>query len=110
MRWAPNLDALLLSYQRTGNVPPALASRPTLTPDVSYLLECFSLLSRHRQSNGFGSNPLALADIVAVAAPLGFRTNDEFLFFAEVMGGMDDEFLTFHQEQRTLKANIKKPR
>ena len=41
------------------------------TPDVAYFLECFSLISRHRQSNGFGVNPLSLVDIVAVAAPLG---------------------------------------
>lgn len=90
----------MLSYERTGNVPHALASRPHITPDVAYLMECFSLLSRHRQSNGFGVNPLPLADIVAVSGPLGFRSPHDFLFFAEVMGEMDSEFLAYAEEQR----------
>lgn len=94
----------MLSYERTGNVPQALASRPTITPDVAYLMECFSLLSRHRQSNGFGANPLPLADIVAVSVPLGFRSASDFLFFAEVMGEMDREFLEYANEQRKLTS------
>jgi hypothetical protein len=75
---------------------------------VAYLLECFSLLSRHRQSNGFASNPLSLIDIVAVSGPLGFRSSDEFLFFAEVMGEMDREYLSFDHEQQKLRAATKK--
>jgi hypothetical protein len=110
LRWAPNIDALMMSYERTGIVPPALASRPTITPDVSYLLECFALLSRHRQSNGFATNPIPLADIVAVSGPLGFRSSSDFLFFAEIMGDMDREFLSYDQEQQKLKAATKKRR
>lgn len=94
----------MLSYERTGIVPPALASRPFITPDVAYLMECFSLLSRHRQSNGFGVNPLPLADIVAVSGPLGFRSASDFLFFAEIMGEMDREFLDYANEQRKLTS------
>lgn len=97
----------MLSYERTGIVPPALASQPTLTPDVAYFMECFSLLSRHRQSSGFGANPLSLVDIVVVAGPLGYRTPDEFLFFAEVIGGMDQEFLSYFNERQKIESASK---
>ena len=111
MRWAHNIDALMLSYERTGIVPPALANQPIITPDVAYFMECFSLLSRHRQSSGFGVNPLPLMDIVAVSGPLGYRTPDEFLFFAEIIGGMDQEFLSyFNERQKTESASKAKNR
>jgi len=110
LRWAHNLDALMLSYERTGNVPPALANQPTITPDVAYFMECFSLLSRHRQSNGFGANPLPLMDIVAVSGPLGYRTPDEFLFFAEIIGEMDQEFMTYVNERQKIDSASKKKR
>lgn len=100
----------MLSYERTGIVPHALASRPTVTPDVAYFLECFALLSRHRQSNGFAANPLPLADIVAVSFPLGFRGPDDFLFFVEIMGEMDREFLNYSGEQQKLRSATKKHR
>ena len=97
----------MLSYERTGIVPPALASQPTITPDVAYFMECFSLLSRHRQSGGFGVNPLSLVDIVVVAGPLGYRTPDEFLFFAEIIGGMDQEFLSYFNERQKIESASK---
>ncbi len=97
----------MISYGRTGIVPKALADQPTITPDVAYFMECFSLLSRHRQSNGFGANPLALMDIVAVAGPLGYRTPDEFLFFAEIIGEMDQEFLSYINERQKIDAASK---
>ena len=97
----------MLSYERTGIVPPALASQPTITPDVAYFMECFSLLSRHRQSSGFGANPLSLVDIVVVAGPLGYRTPDEFLFFAEIIGGMDQEFLSYFNERQKIESASK---
>ena len=97
----------MLSYERTGIVPPALASQPTITPDVAYFMECFSLLSRHRQSSGFGVNPLSLVDIVVVAGPLGYHTPDEFLFFAEVIGGMDQEFLSYFNERQKIESASK---
>jgi hypothetical protein len=100
LRWAPNIDALLISYERTGIVPLALASRPTITPDVAYFIECFGLLNAHRPSGGFGIGPIPLSDIVAVSGPFGFRTSDEFLFFAEIIGAMDREFLDFANEKR----------
>ena len=107
MRWAHSLDALMLSYERTGIVLPALASQPIITPDVAYFMECFSLLSRHRQSSGFGANPLSLVDIVVVAGPLGYRTPDEFLFFAEIIGGMDQEFLSYFNERQKIESASK---
>lgn len=110
MRWAPNIDALLLSYARTGNVPQALASRPTLTPEIAFFLECFGFLSRHRQSNGYTRNPIPLVDIVAVAGPLGFRTSDEFLFFAEIMSEMDVEYMTYQDERLKMSAATKTKR
>jgi hypothetical protein len=67
-------------------------------------MECFSLLSRHRQSSGFGANPISLADIVAVSAPLGFRSVTDFLFFADVMGELDREFMTYAAEQQRLAS------
>lgn len=97
----------MLSYARTGNVPQALASRPVVTPDVAYLLECFSLLSRHRQSGGFGVNPIPLVDVVAVAAPLGFTTPPDFLFFMEIMGELDRVFMDYAAEQQKLAAATK---
>ena len=99
----------MLSYARTGNVPQALASRPVVTPDVAYLLECFSLLSRHRQSGGFGVNPIPLVDVVAASAPLGFYTPPDFLFFAEIMGDMDRVFMDYAAEQQKL-ASATKPK
>ena len=87
-----------------------MENQPVLTPDVAYFLECFSLISRHRQSNGFGVNPLSLVDIVAVAAPLGFKTGDEFLFFAEIIGEMDREFLDYAQERQKLDSATKSKR
>lgn len=104
------MDALLLSYERTGKVPHALASQPIITPDVAYFLECFSLISRHRQSNGFGVNPIPLVDIAAVSSPLGYRTPDEFMFFAEIMGELDQEFLRFVSERNKLDAASKSKR
>ena len=70
-------------------------------------MECFSLLSRHRQSSGFGHNPLPLMDIVAVSGPLGYRTPDEFMFFAEVMGEMDQEFLSYVNERQKIDSSSK---
>ena len=110
MRWAPNLDALLISYERTGIVPPALASRPVLTPEVAYFIECFGLLNAHRQSSGFGVSPLPLADIVAVSGPLGFRTSDEFLFFAEIISALDREFLDYADEKQKRDSATKSKR
>ena len=50
-------------------------------------------------------------DIVAVSGPLGYRTPDEFLFFAEVIGGMDQEFLKYYNErQKTESASKAKNR
>ena len=65
------------------------------------------MLNRHRQSGGFGPSALSLSDIAAVAGPLGFRTANEFIFFAEVIGDMDDEFLTFVSEKRKAEAAAK---
>ena len=101
MRWAHNLDALRLSYERTGKVPQALANQPNVTPEVAYFMEYFSLLSRHRQSSGFGVNPLAFGDIVAVSGPLGYRTPDEFLYFAEIISDMDQELSLIHISEPT---------
>lgn len=51
--------------------------------------------------------PLSLVDIVVVAGPLGYRTPDEFLFFAEIIGGMDQEFLSYFNERQKIESASK---
>ncbi len=46
-------------------------------------------------------------DIVAVSGPLGYRTPDEFMFFAEVMGEMDQEFLSYVNERQKIDSSSK---
>jgi hypothetical protein len=51
-----------------------------------------------------------LADIVAVSGPLGFRTSDEFLFFAEIISALDREFLDYADEKQKRDSATKSKR
>ena len=104
------MEALLLSYQKTGKVPPALQARPEITQDVGFYIECFYFLSRFRSSSGFGPNPLSLLDIETYARKIGYTTTEDFLFFAEVMNSCDQVYLDDVQKRQEAKRKtVSKP-
>ena len=100
-------DALWISYQKTGVVPPALEQKPVFTPDLLFYIEAFFYLSSFRGSNGFGANPLALQDILSYCALIGYTSEDDVLFFSEVMRACDHVFL--EEQQKQSKAKEKQP-
>ncbi|RUO67990.1 phage tail assembly chaperone [Idiomarina piscisalsi] len=51
--------------EEAGQDVPALQDRPKLTNDLEHIVRAFESLSMSRTSNGFGLNPLSMADIKA---------------------------------------------
>lgn len=101
------MEALLLSYRKTGKVPPALQSRPELTKDILFYIEAFYFLCRFRTSSGFGPNPLSLLDIEAYARTIGYTSSEDFFFFAEVMSACDQVYLEDVQKRQNAKQRPK---
>ncbi|NCC40468.1 MAG: hypothetical protein EOM21_13630 [Gammaproteobacteria bacterium] len=100
LRWGKGLDALRLSYKRTGEVPKALRDQPDMTRDVKFYLDCFRSLTRFRGGSGFGLNPLTYADVSTFASELGYAPGSEpFLFFLDVISALDSAYLTHSQEK-----------
>ena len=97
------MDALRLSYKKTGVVPPALAEQPVITPDLQFYLESFFFLSSFRGSSGFGPNPLAFSDVYRYAELIGYTSPEDFLPFAEMMRACDQVYLEVHRNEADSK-------
>jgi hypothetical protein len=82
-----------MSYRKTGELPPALANKPHITPDYAFYINSFFFLSKFRGSNGYGPNPLSLPDIWEYCDRVGLSDPDMQLFFADVMHACDDVYL-----------------
>ena len=90
---------LILSYERTGVIPPALANRPNPGADVLFYLDCYHALARHRPNSGMGLSPVPLPDIKIYADATGFAAPADFLWFSEIIGALDEEFLSFQSKK-----------
>lgn len=110
LRWGKGLDALRLSYKRTGEVPKALRDQPDMTRDVRFYLDCFRALTRFRGGSGFGLNPLAFADVSAFADGLGYVPGSEaFLFFLDVISALDSAYMAYSQEKSKAQTKNSAP-
>lgn len=104
MKWDDSLDALLLYQERYGTVPPALLARPEdPSPQASFYLSAFDLLSSFRGSNGFSLNPIPYADIAHYAAQVGYTSPEEFFEFASAIGTLDREYRNLSADKNTKK-------
>lgn len=101
------MDALRLSYEKTGVIPPALARKPELTDDCIFYLEAFYFLSGFRPEGMSGLGPLLLADIERYAALSGYTSANEILFFADVMLACDVAFRNYHAKKSSAKSAAK---
>jgi hypothetical protein len=100
LRWSKGMDALRLSYKRTGVVPKALKDQPDMTREVKFYLDCFRSLARFRGGSGFGLNPLSYADVTKLAQDLEYEPGStEFLFFLDMMSALDAAYLKYSQEK-----------
>ena len=105
LRWSKGLDALRLSYKRTGEVPKALRDQPDMTRDMRFYLECFRKLSGFRGGSGFGANPLSYTDTSSFALELGYAPGSaSFLFFLDMLSALDSAYLTYAQESAKTKT------
>jgi hypothetical protein len=110
LRWGKGLDALRLSYKRTGEVPKALRDQPDLTKEVRFYLDCFRSLTRFRGGSGFGLNPLSYSDVTKLAQDLEYEPGSaSFLFFLDMMSALDSEYLR-HSQEKSESARSKTKR
>jgi hypothetical protein len=92
VRWSEGSGALLASYEKTGIVPPALASKPDLTVDVAFYIEAFYFLSGFRSQGFSGPGSLLFSDIIRYAELVGYTASEDIQFFASVMLSCDIAF------------------
>lgn len=101
LQWGKGVDALRLSYRKTGTVPKALAEQPELTPDIRFYLDAFYQLSRFRGSNGFGVNPLVYSEISAYAVSCGFEQHSwSHEVFLDVLAELDSAYTEFMRQKQ----------
>ena len=103
------MDALKLSYQKTGVLPPALANQPDITPEMRFYFGAFNRLSRSRTYHMSGPNPIALSEISAYAEKIGYTNADDFFFLADVISACDEVFLEDVAKRQKAKSESKKP-
>lgn len=84
-------------------MPPALASRPEESHELSFILEAFSYLSRFRQTGGFGLSPISLDSILTYARMVGYTDEEVALQFAEKISFCDAAYL--EKVTKTSKAS-----
>ena len=101
-------DALLLSYKKTGVIPPALANEPEITPQLRFYFEAFAFVSRFRTYGMSGPNPISLPDIRVYADKIGYTSTGDFLFFAEIMSACDQVYLEDYQRRSKAESESKK--
>ena len=93
-----------MSYRKTGIVPPALLSKPDVTPDMHFYLDAFNLLSGFRGSSGFGANPLSYGSVADFAEKVGYNQPGDYFFFLDMMSALDSEFLRIIAERKPKPA------
>ena len=101
-------DALLLSYRKTGTVPPALQNEPEVTELLRFYFESFAFVSRFRTYGMSGPNPLDFSTIRDYARSIGYTTSGDILFFAEVMSACDQVYLEDYQRRSKAESDKKK--
>jgi hypothetical protein len=94
-----------MSYKKTGELPPALANKPDITPDYAFYLNSFFFLSKFRGSSGYGPNPLSLSDIWEFCRKVGFHDADMQFFFADIMHACDSVYLAEADKEAERRRN-----
>lgn len=101
--WGHSIDALTRHYERTGEMPPALAEMPVLSPDISFYLNAFSYLGNFRSYSEAGPSVISFIDICKYADILGYKDPNSLLFFAKVINGCDLVFIEDANKKRAAK-------
>ena len=90
-------------------LPPALRSRPDITPDLAFYLEAFFFLSGFRSYSMGGPSPIPLSAISEYARLIGYTSSDDILFLAEVVNACDRVYLLKSSEQNASLLPQKPP-
>ena len=86
----------------TGQIPPALESRPSPKPHLQYYLEGFLFLSQFRGQGMNGPENLSFSQIRDYCITIGLTTTDAIIFFAEIMAGLDSVYLKHMNKQAVI--------
>lgn len=88
-------------------MPPALREQPAITPEHRFYFDAFFFLSRFRSPGFSGPGALNFADVLSYARLLGYTSEDEILFFSDVMAACDGAYQT-HIHETSKKSEPKR--
>ncbi len=93
---------------RRDECPPFWINRPTLLPDVAWVLDAFDVLSRSRQYTMTGVPlPIVFSDLVAYLDVLGARDAWKRRMFVECIIALDDIFMADRQSRQVSSKQPK---
>jgi len=103
---------LILSYERTGIVPPAWENKPEITPEVEFYLWSFNTLSRYRVKSlggmGGGYGSITWDMVRDFCTLVGFSKPDEIFLMLEVIAACDQVYLEYQAKSAERKAKSQK--
>lgn len=92
-------------YEKTGELPPSLASKPVLPYLLKDYLDAYIELDRRRQIGYASGQPLSTTDIIGYGLTHGFRRDMRFFF--KVVSRLDDHHLEEEAKKRKAKSKPK---
>jgi hypothetical protein len=101
------LNTLHAHYERTGVMPPALASRPTLEICNQIYNEAFNTLSGGRQNSDHVINPITFSDVMQYCDCIQEFDGEERLRYWAMISACDSAFINSALEERARTAKLK---
>ena len=89
-------------------MPAALKEQPVITPEHRFYFDAFFFLSRFRAPGFSGPGALNFTDVLSYCRLLGYTSENEILFFSEVMAACDGAYQT-HIHESSKKSEGRKP-
>ena len=104
--WGSKVDFLKKRAKKTGVLPPALATRPTVTPDVDLYYVGWKLLDARRLFNESGAQATPLSDVIAAAKLTVGDDDEEIMEFCRVI--TETEVMVLKELAEKRKRDIEK--
>lgn len=108
MQWGgeKEFNTLLRHYDQTGEMPPALANRPVLSPHNEIYYEAFMLLSSGRQNTDHVINPITFTDVMLYCDCIGVYEGEERLRYWQMVNAADQGFTVALIDRRKAEAKL----